>query len=454
MKLNLSHRKILLVILAISVALRIGAAFYLGNTVEVLPGTFDQVSYHNLAQRILGGFGFTFDTFWWPATPAGEQTAHWSFLYTFYLTAVYFLFGPNPLVARLLQALIVGLLHPLLAYKLGEKIFNPNVGLVSAGITAVYIYFIYYSATLMTEPFYISAILASLLLAVLLAQSPGKNRSRDWLLGALLGLSLGAAILLRQLFMLVAPFLLLWVAYSRWRNMGKISIRTTLVSLVVPALVIVVMILPFTFFNSQRFDTTVLLNTNAGYAFFWGNHPIHGTNFYDILPPDLPSYQQLIPRELRSLDEAALDQALLQEGLRFVLDDPVRYLLLSINRAKDYFVFWPSAGSGVISNLSRVFSFGIFLPFMIYGILLALFNRKWAPPPRLSSPIVLLLLYALLYTVIHLLTWTLIRYRLPVDAVLIIFAGLAIVDLASRVSAVRRDRTQQPAAADRQPQSL
>ena len=35
-------------------------------------------------------------------------TAHWSFLYTLYLTAVYALFGPNPLVARLIQAVAIG----------------------------------------------------------------------------------------------------------------------------------------------------------------------------------------------------------------------------------------------------------------------------------------------------------------------------------------------------------
>jgi hypothetical protein len=42
------------------------------------------------------------------------------------------------------------------------------------------------------------------------------------------------------------------------------------------------------------------------------------------------------------------------------------------------------------------------------------------------------------YTLIHVLTWTLIRYRLPVDAILVIFAGLALVDLASRVPALHK----------------
>jgi hypothetical protein len=89
-------------------------------------------------------------------------------------------------------------------------------------------------------------------------------------------------------------------------------------------------------------------------------------------------------------------------------------------------MFWPSAGSGMVSNVSRVVSFGLCLPFMLYGLLRA-FRRL-----RPGDPAFLLVLFAAVYTAIHLLSWALIRYRLPVDAVLLPFAGLALVDLAGR----------------------
>jgi len=41
----------------------------------------------------------------------------------------------------------------------------------------------------------------------------------------------------------------------------------------------------------------------------------------------------------------------------------------------------------------------------------------------------LLVLFVTVYTGIHLLSWALIRYRLPVDAVLLVFAGLAVREL-------------------------
>lgn len=61
-------KRYLAIILILSVILRLAAAIYLGDTVEILPGTYDQVSYHNLALRVLDGHGFSFDREWWPVT--------------------------------------------------------------------------------------------------------------------------------------------------------------------------------------------------------------------------------------------------------------------------------------------------------------------------------------------------------------------------------------------------
>lgn len=439
------QRNLLIVIVAVAILLRLAAAFLLGNTVRNLPGTADQLSYHNLALRLLGGHGFTFGEPWWPATQADAPTAHWSYLYTFYLTAVYALFGPQPLVARLTQAALVGLLQPLLAFWLGRRIFNPAAGLFAAALTAVYAYFIYYAGALMTESFYITAILASFVLVIKLAfpglASPnltgladlsGFPRSPSLKLAAALGLTLGAAVLLRQLFLLFIPFLFLWLLLAG---------RRYLLPLIVSGGIIVLMILPFTAFNYARFGRFVLLNTNAGFAFFWGNHPIYGTQFQPILPRSMGTYEELIPQDLRGLDEAALDSALLARAIGFIRDDPQRYILLSLSRIPSYFVFWPSSESSGASNLARVASFGVMWPFMLYGLLLSFFRRTGASPPfslRPPSSQILLYVFILVYTAIHILTWTLIRYRLPVDAILLLFAGLALFDLVERIPALRR----------------
>lgn len=414
-------KHLLLVIVALSVLVRLVAGLFLGNEVVNLPGTNDQLSYHHLAQRLINGFGFSFAEPWWPMTQPDEPTAHWSFLYTFYMTAVYKLFGVNPLVARLIQLLIVGVLQPYLVYLLGQRLFNEWVGLAAALFTAVYFYFIYYAATLMTEPFYITAILAGLYQTIRMADAREKIQLKDALL---LGLILGMTVLLRQLYLLVIPFQLLWLAWARYKQHGRLPI----IQLGVATAVVVACILPFTYYNYQRFDRFVLLNTNAGYAFYFGNHPTYGTEFIPILY----DYIALIPESLlqERLDEAALDQELLSRGMGFIFDDPVRYIRLSLSRIPAYFMFWPSADSGLLSNLSRMGSFGIMLPFMLYGMWKTVRAQwSWA---IFQTPYFLLLLFGLVYTAVHLLTWALIRYRLPVDAVFLLFAGVAAVDLVRR----------------------
>jgi hypothetical protein len=69
---------------------------------------------------------------------------------------------------------------------------------------------------------------------------------------------------------------------------------------------------------------------------------------------------------------------------------------------------------------------------MLYGVALGLLRRY---PDRRPAPpgAGLLLLFVFTYAGIHILSWALIRYRLPVDAVLLSFAGLGIVDMADRV---------------------
>lgn len=434
-------RALVLIVLA-SVLLRVASALAQGDHVAILPGIDDQISYHSLAVRVLTGHGFSFGSNWWPATRAGEPTAHWSFLYTLYLAGVYLLVGVHPLVARLIQAVAVGILQPLLTMRLGTRLFGKRVGLIAAAISAVYVYFFYYGGALMTESFYIVAILWTLDLVLGLAQTdeaPDLRRPSTWKPWLALGLTIGVATLLRQLILFMVPILFLWLLVVRGRRLRQNGIallaglRPTILGLAFSVGVVVLLIIPWTIRNYHAFGMFVPLNTNSGYVFFWGNNPIYGTNFIPILSDE--EYQRLIPDNLRSLNEAALDQALLRQGIGFVVDDPGRYVLLSISRAKAYFEFWPSSDSGLASNLGRCLSFGVFLPFMLVGLFLSVRDRDEENVPRWSAR-VLMYLFMVAYAMIHLLSWALIRYRLPIDALLVIFAARTLDPLLARAVAL------------------
>ena len=404
------HQPLLILILVAAVLIRIPVALLMGDQVTELPGIQDQVSYDALARSLLDGQGYSFTKNWYPFTPPNTPTAHWSFLYPLYLAGTYAITGYHPLAARLLQGAVGGALLCFLVYKIGRRAADENTGLVAAGLAAVYGYLIYYNAALMTETFSVVLILLTLYLSIELKENPTPMR---WV-G--LGLSLGLAALLRQTVLLFAPFLLVWL-FMELRARG---IRWW--HFVLPVMIIFLMISPWTLRNYLVYREFLLLNSNAGYALYASNNPNLGTNWQNELVV-VP-----VPEELAGQNEAQLDRALTKKGIESILADPERYLWLTLNKSLEYVRFWPSSDSSRISNLNRVLSFGLYLPFMLLGLGLSVSRwRNFVP----------LYLFIVIHTGIHLLSWPSPRYRLPVDALLMVFAALTLVELAKQLKARR-----------------
>jgi 4-amino-4-deoxy-L-arabinose transferase-like glycosyltransferase len=429
--------RFLWLVIAASIVLRVCGAIYMGDVVEELPGTYDQISYDALAQNVAAGKGFVFDDHWYPFTPANTPTAHWSFLYTSYLATVYFLLGHHPLIARVIQAIVVGALMPWLVYRIGRRTFGEVAGLAGALGIAVYIYLVYYSGTLMTEPFYIVATLWALDALQRIAAAASKRGARGlqqsgrWLE---VGLALGLATLLRQQILILVPVLFLWLW---WATRSHIRIWHFIRPGLIVTAIVAGLILPWTMRNYLVYDGFLPLNSNVGWALFAANHPQQGTRFEPLnLPP--------LPPEIAGMNEAEANDWLTAEGIRFVIEEPGRFLLQTLDRPRNLFRFWPERASSTIANVSRVLSFGLYLPFMIYGLVLSVRRRRRSPDGTAGahdpSPAGVLYVYVATYLAIHLLSWAMHRYRLPVDAVMMVFVGLALVDLAPRLVPALRPR--------------
>ena len=444
-------RRYLAAILALSVALRLVVALYLGDVVDAPSLMTDQRSYHALGARLVQGHGFSFDRGWYPFTLPDTPTAHWSFLYSLFVAGVYALFGPHPLAVRLLQAVLGGLLLPWMVYRLARALGRSGVGfrgdavpLVAALVAALYGYFLLYAATMMTETYYIVVLLWSLERALALdRQLRDGSLLGIWRPGLLLGLSLGLAALLRQSILPWAAvlFLYLLVAGLRAARRRVGQARATILALGGAGLVIVAFILPWTVRNYIVYDEFLLLNSNAGYAMYSAQHPMHGTRFreFDAAP---------LPEGFWGRSEPVLDRELMRLGIGFVLDQPGRYLLLSLSRVRAFFEFWPTPDTTLLHNVGRTGSFGLFLPFLLYGLYLS-FRRL-----GFLGENAVLFLFAAFYALLHVLTWAMVRYRLPVDAALMPLGAWALVDLARRVRSllharVLRARALPPAVEER-----
>jgi hypothetical protein len=445
-----ARRRLLLLILVLAVGVRVAVAFYLGDSVP--PGK-DENSYSQLAARLAGGYGFSFDQAWYPFTPANAPTAHWSFLYTILVGSVYTNTGIHPLAVKLIQALAAGVLLPWLTYRLAHRIFPRSPGqerqlggevlpLLAALLAAIYLYFVLYAAMVQTEALFIIAVVWSIERAMVLGEirrrraaqndkdAAQSNMGKDvWVAALGLGLGLGIATLLRQS---ILPWVVVQFAWLIWINV------LTLMPLALSGLVMLACILPFTLRNYRVYGNFLLLNSNAGYAMYSAQHPMHGVSFREFEAAPLP--QDLAGK---GLNEAQWDRELMRRGIGFALAEPGRYLRLSLSRIPDYFEFWPTRDTSLLNNIGRVGSFGVFLPFMLYGIGLAVRQARAGPPRQgwlevLASSLGLALLFMAFYSLLHILTWAMPRYRLPVDAVALPFAALGILDFIGRVPALRR----------------
>lgn len=383
-------------ILLIAFITRMGAALYLGDTVSGLSGAHDEISYSMLGQRFATGHGMTFPAAWYPWIEADAPQSYYSFTISLYLAGIYDLFGYHPLVARLITGSMSTFLVWLI-FLIGKRLFSTEVGLLASAIAAVYAYLIFYGVTLVTETPFTLALLIALYLAIRMRAG---ERSGVWA-WLLLGIVLAIAVLLRMAVIFFIPILLFWLYYAVRKHTSPWMIA-------IPLVVIGLAVLPLTIRNYQLWHQFLLLEAQFGHVFWNGNHPEHFGDFhpYKVFP---------IPEEvLAAKNDVVITNTLLRMGIQNIVARPGDFILLTLTRLREFFLFWPTADSTLTANLLRVFSFGLILPFALYGLLANL--RRW----QALTPIYL---FMVVHTGIYAATWTMIRYRTPLDPFFILFAA-------------------------------
>jgi 4-amino-4-deoxy-L-arabinose transferase-like glycosyltransferase len=385
-------------ILILALMVRVLAALYLGNAVSGLSGAQDEVSYSMLGQRYALGYGLTFPSGWYPWIKANAPQSYYSAMMSLYLAAIYTIFGYYPLIARIITGLLSTLIVAVL-YLLIRKLFNEKTALFSALIAAGYAYLVFYGVTLVTETPFILGLLVCLYFTYSIIEDP------SWLKWIVFGLILSITILFRMAVIFFVPFLIGWVVIEQPRN-RKLAI--------IPFILIILAILPFTIRNYRLWNRFLLLEAQFGHVFWNGNHPGHQGDFHPYRVFSIPS------EILSSNNDAEITNQLLRLGIQNVINDPKNFFLLTLTRLREFFKFWPTSDSNSTANLLRVFSFGIMWPFSLAGLLIS--RSQW----RRLFP---LLLFMPIHTGVYAISWTMIRYRIPLDAVLIPFAAVAIVQI-------------------------
>jgi len=358
--------------------------------------TSDPLTYDQIARNLLAGKGFTGASFYYP--PGTEYpTAFWDPLYPVFLSALYAVFGRSVHLVRIVQALLGGGAVAL-TFVLGRRLAGSAVGLLAAAISAVYPFFIYYAAQLLTETLFMVLILA-VFVSGYRAQDTARPR---WF--AALGCVTGLAALCRAEAFFFGLVFAAWLAlraspvWLRRLRLGGVAMVTMLA-----------VMLPWAVRNEITQGQFILTTTKLGYNLYKYYHPQMTA---DQTVPTVP-----FP-DLEGLTEPQREAVMRAQAIQFMVDDPRRTLWFMANKLALLFKLTPSNDVNRQYALVSVASYGVLLPFMAAGLILALVRRGDLLPVAA---------YVLFSIATKAAVFAGIRLRMQIEPFLILLASMAIV---------------------------
>lgn len=390
---------LLMAILAIAFAARLGVSFYLGETLNFQ----DSREYHALASQLAESRSYQAE---------GKPTAYWPPGYPFFLALVYSLFGSSITAARIVQSAI-GSLSCFLVYLIGLRILGRRPALLAAAICALYPLLVYSSAALLPSSIKTCLIACVVLFSLRAWKSGSGSRA------VLAGVFAAGAVLVAPSILPTVLIIALWVA---WHDVSRPGLGK-LVPVLLMLLPIVLCVGAWTLRNYNVLGRPVLVSTNGGFNLWLGNHPDVTAETGNRMTPRMQ--RELGTVYARHKNEAERDSVLYDMGTRYISEDPMRFLKLWAAKAVNLWRLAPRPMTevelaGGKERLLSLFSYGLLLPFAAFWLIRSIKNRSEAR---------LILLMFIAFTATHAVFITKVRFRIPIDPYVIVCAAGGLVAL-------------------------
>jgi Tfp pilus assembly protein PilF len=407
-------------VFSLALAIRLMHLFQMRDTplFAVLMG--DSRGYDEWARRLAAGD--------WIGTDVFYQAP----LYPYFLGAIYAVAGPDPFIARLVQAVAGALSSAALVYA-GWHLFSRRVGILAGVSLAVYPAAIFFDALIqksVLDLFFTSVSLA--LVGAIMARTDRWRAA--WFF---LGVSLAALSLTRENALLLAALAIGWALVSR---------------ALVPALLVTagmaVLFVPVAARNAAVGGGFYLTTSQLGSNFFIGNNPRSDGTYMSLRQGrGAPEFERQDATDLaqeavgRSLTPGQVSAYWFDRSLAFIRSEPGAWLTLMARKA----ALLVNASemldtesqeshaehSTVLALTAPVGHFGVIVPLALFGAVVV-----W---PRRSA---LWFVYVApaLYATSVVAFFVMARYRHPLLPFLLLFAAAGIVGAAQFVKAAPRQR--------------
>jgi len=402
----------LLLIVVVALAARVAFAWYEERQIsaQVLSVVPFQTETGHIAYSIASGKGFSA-----PFQRDSGPTAWLAPVYPYLLAGIFKLFGiytlPSFFAALSLNILFsAGACVPI--FYAGKRIAG-----IGAGSAAAWLWAIFPNAVIIPFEWIWDTSLSALLVATLLwatLELAESRRVRDW---CFYGLLWGFALLTNPAIALLFPELLAWAAY---RIRDRAHAASWLMRPVLAAALALLCCLPWTIRNYVQFHKFIPLRSNFAFELYIGNNENYDDQHRSR--PSAITQDREIFRYLH-IGETAFMEEEKRKAVAFIVEHPRIELWLVAQRFVD---FWTGTSTPLAAFrqadslwLRVILLCNDLAPLCAFlGIVVLLATKNSYALPVVAVPI----LFPLLYYVTH----TSLRYRHPIDPVVLLLAAIGV----------------------------
>jgi 4-amino-4-deoxy-L-arabinose transferase-like glycosyltransferase len=400
------------VIIVAAFLVRLGFAL-LGLVGRPIPEEFSWET-GRIARSIALGKGFGNP---YPGVETGP-TALMPPLYPFLLGGIFKLFGVYSYASYFIAVLLNELFSVLTClpiYFIGKRIGGLSVAAGSAWLWAVFPA----AVIVPTEFIWDNTMIAFVLVSIVWATLEISESVAVWH-WTVYGLLWGIGLALNPSILSTMPFMMLWLAF-RLRKRGERWLR-------LPAIALSVMFLccvPWTARNHVIFHHVIPFRSNFGLELWLGNHSLDQR----VLPEvESPYYNLPLHREYVAKGEIAFMEAKKAEALDYIAASPGTFVRFTCFR---FVETWLGAPSEPVTDILKNYSWNVVillvLLLLLVNVVVVVYGLSgllilWRKQRRIFVPIAIVpLVYPMIYYVTH----PSLRFRHPIDPVLIIMATYA-----------------------------
>lgn len=287
-------------------------------------------------------------------------------------------------------------------YILSLRLFkDQTVGLIAACIAAVYPHFLFYAVSRLTETSFIAFTLGAFCLLY--------DRRYFWA-----SVTLVLSLFIRPTFDLLNPVLIFVFAYF----IHQLQLLSALKKVALYACVYGALMTPWWVHNYVKHNEFIRLNLGDGHIFYSGNNPLNTSGggvsqageHSDL---DISHYDHI-------KNPFEKNKALKKDALQFIKENPGRFIKLMGLKFLRFWRLWPYTPDYQqpwIIAIS-ILSYG---PLLLLSILFSILYLR--PYFRVVFPFYLFSFYLMM---VHLVTISSVRYRLPIEPLMVILSSFMI----------------------------